>query len=126
MLELITPLILTCNEAPNIGRALECLCWAQDVVIVDSFSEDNTLEIVSRFPQARVVQRKFDTHGNQWRFGLKETGIKSEWVLALDADYLLSPELIEELKALKPEPATQGYRASFVYCINGEPLKGSA
>src|SRR2546421_3860457 len=103
ILEQVTPLILTYNEAPNIARTLEQLQWARDIVVVDSFSEDNTVEIVSRFPQARVFQRKFDTHGNQWNFGLKETGICSEWVLALDADYLLTPELVEELKALKPE-----------------------
>ena len=126
LLDLITPLILTYNEAPNIGRTLERLVWAQDIVIVDSFSSDNTVEIVSRFPQARVFQRKFDTHGNQWSFGLEETGIKSEWVLALDADYLLTPKFIEELKLLKPEFETRGYRARFVYCINGHSLRGSA
>ena len=126
MLEQITPLILTYNEEPNIGRALERLSWARDIIVVDSLSRDRTLEIISNYPQARVFQRKFDTHGNQWNFGLKETGIKSEWVLALDADYLLTPELVEELKTLKPEANTEGYRARFIYCINGRPLRGSA
>lgn len=126
MLEQITPLILTYNEAPNIGRTLERLNWAHDIVIMDSFSGDNTLEIVLRFPQARVFQRKFDTHSNQWNFGLKETGMKSEWVLALDADYLLTPQFIEELKLLRPESDIQGYRAKFIYCINGQPLRSSA
>jgi glycosyltransferase involved in cell wall biosynthesis len=126
VLDQITPLILTYNEAPNIGRTLERLDWAGDIVIVDSFSSDSTLEIISRFSQARVCQRQFDTHGNQWSFGLKETGIKSEWVLALDADYLLTAELIEELKSLEPESDVQGYRARFVYCINGQQLRGSA
>jgi glycosyltransferase involved in cell wall biosynthesis len=126
MLDQITLLILTYNEAPNIGRTLERLSWAQDIVIVDSFSDDSTLEIISRFPQARVFQRKFDTHGNQWNFGLKETGINSEWVLALDADYLLTPELIEELKTLRPNPSVQGYASRFVYCIKGKQLRGSA
>lgn len=126
MLEQITPLILTYNEAPNIGRTLESLNWARDIVVIDSFSDDDTLEIVSRFPQARILQRKFDTHGNQWNFGLKETDIKSEWVMALDADYLLTPQFVKELKALKPESSTQGYRARFIYCIDGQPLRGSA
>jgi glycosyltransferase involved in cell wall biosynthesis len=126
MLEDITPLVLTYNEGPNIGRVLERLAWARDIVIVDSFSGDETLEIVSRFPQVRVFQRKFDSHGNQWNFGLKETGIRSEWVLALDADYLLSRQIVEELKTLSPCSETQGYRARFIYCINGQPLRGSA
>lgn len=126
MLEQITPLILTYNEASNIERTLKRLNWARDIVIVDSFSEDNTLAIVSQFSQARVFQRKFDTHQHQWNFGLKETGVSSEWVLALDADYLLTPQLVEELKGLRPATRTKGYRAKFVYCINGQPLNGSA
>ncbi|MFL6231035.1 MAG: glycosyltransferase family 2 protein, partial [Pyrinomonadaceae bacterium] len=83
-------------------------------------------KLVADLPQARVFQRKFDAHVNQWSFGLKETGIQSDWVLALDADYVLTTELVEELKTLKPEPGTCGYRARFIYCINGKPLKGSA
>ena len=126
MLGHITPLILTYNEAPNIGRTLEGLEWARDIVVVDSFSEDETPKIVARFPQARVFQRKFDTHVHQWNFGLKETSITSDWVLALDADYLLTPDLVEELRTLKPELETRGYRARFIYCVNGKPLKGSA
>ena len=47
MLEDITPLILTWNEGPNIQRTLECLAWAKDIVVVDSFSDDDTLAIVS-------------------------------------------------------------------------------
>lgn len=126
MLEKITPLILTYNEAPNIGRTLERLCWAREIVIVDSFSNDETLEVVARFPQARVVQRHFDSHEKQWNFGLGESGISSEWVLALDADYILTHELVEELKTLKPGPDVAGYSASFIYCVSGHPLRGSA
>jgi len=126
MLDQITPIILTYNEAPNIGRALEQLQWARDVVVVDSFSDDETLDIVARTPQARVFQREFDRHETQWNFALKETGITSEWVLALDADYALTPELVNELSTLKPEGATAAYRARFVYCVNGRALRGSA
>jgi len=126
VLDQITPLILTYNEAPNIGRTLERLSWARDIVVIDSFSSDETVEIASRFPQTRILQRKFDTHRNQWTFGLKESGIKSDWVLALDADYVLTPELVEELRVLQPSAVTQGYRAGFVYCIKGRPIRGSA
>jgi glycosyltransferase involved in cell wall biosynthesis len=126
MLEKITPVILTYNEAPNIGRTLERLAWARDIVVVDSFSDDDTLAIVDRTPQARLFQREFDCHENQWNFALKETGVTSEWVLALDADYMLTPELSEELRNLIPEPNIRGYTANFVYCVNGRPLRGSA
>ena len=123
MLENITPLILTYNEAPNIGRTLEQLRWAREVVVVDSHSSDETLEVVTKFANVRVFQRAFDSHANQWNFALRETGIVSEWVLALDADYLLTVQLTEELKNLTPGPATNGYRARFVYCIQGHHLR---
>ena len=120
MLENITPLILTYNEAPNIGRTLAQLSWARDIVVVDSFSNDDTVEIVSSFRQVRVYQRRFDLHANQWTFGLRETGISSEWVLALDADYVLTDEFLAEIEALTPGPDLKGYRAKFGYCINGK------
>jgi glycosyltransferase involved in cell wall biosynthesis len=122
MLENVTPLILTYNEAPNIGRTVEQLHWARDIVVVDSFSDDDTVEIVSTFPQVRVYQRGFDSHEKQWNFGLKETGINSEWVLALDADYVLTDEFLAEVEALSPDQDVKGYRAKLVYCVDGKRL----
>jgi glycosyltransferase involved in cell wall biosynthesis len=119
----ITPLILTYNEAPNIARALGLLSWARDIVVVDSFSDDGTIEMAKLFPQVRVFQRAFDSHRDQWEFGLKDTGISTPWVLALDADYVVSDELKAELESLKPDPQTVGYRANFVYCIKGRELR---
>ena len=123
MLEEITPLVLTYNEAPNIGRTLDQLRWARDIVVVDSYSDDETLEIVSDYPQARVVQRKFDNFAAQCNFGLTETRIASEWVLNLDADYELTPELVAELASLQPATDVVGYRARFIYCIFGRRLR---
>ena len=122
MLDQITPLILTYNEAPNIGRLLDSLSWARDVVVVDSFSDDETLEIATSFRNVRIFQRAFDCHRNQWEFGLRETGIESPWVLALDADYVVTGDAVAELKRLNPDTNPAGYRASFVYCINGHKL----
>jgi glycosyltransferase involved in cell wall biosynthesis len=126
MLDQITPIILTYNEAPNIGRTLEQLQWARDIVVVDSLSDDETLDIVARAPQARVFQRRFVSLEDQWSFALRETGIASEWVLALDADYVLTPGAVEEISLLRPPDELSGYRAKFVYCIYGKPLRWSA
>ena len=125
MLDRITPLILTFNEAPNIARVLERLAWAKHVVVVDSFSTDETVAIISRFTNTRLIQRKFDDHAHQWNFGLKEAGISTEWVFALDADYIVSDDLLREIQALAPEADVAGYRASFVYCIEGRPLRAT-
>jgi glycosyltransferase involved in cell wall biosynthesis len=121
----ITPLILTYNEAPNIGRTLDALAWAREVVVVDSFSDDDTEAIVRAHPNARMVKRRFDTHEQQWNFALAETGIATEWILALDADYVLSPELVAELHALQPSADVAGYFVRFTYCIQGRALHGT-
>jgi len=121
----ITPVILTFNEAANIGRSLERLTWARQVVVVDSGSTDETLAIAGRFPNVRIVHRPFDSHAEQWRFAVEETAIATGWILRLDADYMLEPALREELATLTPSPQTAAYRIGFTYCIAGTPLRAS-
>ncbi|MCG3175526.1 MAG: hypothetical protein MOGMAGMI_00459 [Candidatus Omnitrophica bacterium] len=121
----ITPVILTYDEEPNIARALERLSWARDIVIVDSGSTDRTRAIAEAHPRVRFFERPFDDFASQWNYALTGTGIRSAWVLALDADYILSQELIDELVGLSPAPEVCGYRASFVYYIDGSALRGS-
>ena len=61
----VTPLVLTYNEAANIERTLRALAWANEVVVLDSFSDDGTPELAMTFPNVRVVQRRFDQHAKQ-------------------------------------------------------------
>lgn len=119
----ITPLILTFDEAPNIARTLARLGWATRIVVVDSGSTDGTLDILRDHPAVEVFHREFDDHAAQWNFGLRK--IDTEWVLALDADYELSDELVGELAALAPSDPISGYDAQFVYRIAGRPLRGA-
>ena len=123
MLSVITPLVLTYNEAPNIRRTLEKLGWAQNILVLDSFSTDETIEIVRSFPQTRLMQRPFDSFAQQCNFGLAQ--ITTEWVLSLDADYVLSDELIDEIGILKPASSVTGYTARFKYSVYGHSLRGS-
>lgn len=124
-LQQITPLILTYNEAPNIRRSLAKLHWAGDIVVVDSHSDDSTVEICRGFPHVRVFERVFDNHAAQWNFALGETGIATDWVLALDADYVLSDALVSELGRTDPGEQVSGYSAGFRYCVGGKPLRGT-
>lgn len=123
MLAAITPVILTYNEAANIGRTLQRLTWADRIVVVDSFSTDETLDILSGYPQVEVYQRSFDTHATQWNYGLSL--VETPWVLSLDADYCLSDDLVEEFTTLNPRGAIACYSIPFQYCVFGKPLRGT-
>jgi len=123
VLDQITPLIITYNEAPNIGRTLDRLAWARRIVVIDSGSTDETLDIVRQYPPAVVVTHPFSDFASQCNFGL--TQVAGPWVLSLDADYELSDPLVQELASLAPPDDVAGYRARFVYRIHGHALRGS-
>jgi glycosyltransferase involved in cell wall biosynthesis len=119
----ITPLILTYNEQDNIGRALQRLLWAPRVVIIDSGSTDDTLEIVRAFHNVEVLTRAFDSHVTQWNFGLDQ--IRTRWALSLDADYMVPPAFVREVRDLPESSPQTGFSASFKYVIAGRPLRAS-
>ena len=121
----ITPVILTYNEEPNIARVLAQLSWARDVVVVDSHSTDRTRQIVGSFPNTRFFEHAFETHAAQWTYAITQTGIASEWILALDSDYVLSEEFVRELARLAPDGDVAGYSAGFRYRVRGYALRRS-
>lgn len=123
MIKQITPLILTYNEEPNIGRTLQRLTWTDRIVVIDSFSNDATLDILKSYPQVDVFQRHFDSAANQCNFGLSK--ITSEWVLSLDADFILTDELIQEIHAIPADSSIDGYIARFKHCVLGKTLRAT-
>ena len=123
MLEEIIPLILTFNEAPNINRTLQRLSWAKKIVVIDSYSTDETLKILHSYPQVQIFQREFDTFANQCNYGLQQ--VTSEWVLSLDADYIVTDDLIAEIDKLPKESIVDGYFVRFKYCVFDKPLRGT-
>lgn len=124
MLDDITPIIATYNEAPNIERTLNALVWANEVLVIDSFSTDNTLKICARFNNVRVLQNTYTGPTDQSNFGLEQS-IQTEWVLSMDADYVVTPQLKSEIEALSPNDDVRGFEIGFEYLINGRPLRGS-
>ncbi len=123
MLDQITPLILTYNEAPNIQRTLDHLTWAKNIIVIDSYSTDTTLEILNSYTQVQVFKRKFDTHAQQWNYGLEQ--VRSPWVLSLDADYIVTEELVAEMSALPVDGIIDGYFVQFKYCVLGKPVRNT-
>lgn len=123
MLKKVTPIILTYNEDPNINRTLAELTWARKILVIDSYSTDNTLDMVKKYPQVEIKQRKFDNYADQWNYALEQ--VSTEWVLSLDADYILSEELISEISNLPEDTFIDGYFIPFKYCVFGKPLRGT-
>lgn len=123
MLDQITPLVLTYNEAPNIRRAIAKLLWARRIVVIDSGSTDETLNILSKYPQVDVIQHPFTDFAAQCNFGLSQ--VSTTWVLSIDADYELSDSLVEEIAGLAHTDAIAGYRGRFIYRIHGRALRGT-
>lgn len=90
----VSVVIITNNEEARLPRTLSQLYWCDDIIVLDSFSQDATLKIATEFG-CRVFQQKFEGYGTQ-----KNTGIdlaRHDWVLSLDADEVLSDELIQEI-----------------------------
>lgn len=101
----ISAVIITFNEERNIARCLDSLDGvADEIVVVDSFSNDRTLEIC-RSKNVRIVQNRFENYIPQKNFALRQA--KFEQVLSLDADEALSPKLRQSILNVKnlDEPA---------------------
>jgi glycosyltransferase involved in cell wall biosynthesis len=122
----LTALILTGNEEANIARTLDGLRWVPKILVLDSGSTDATLSILTHRAGVEVIHRPFDSFADQCNFGLRH--IRSEWVLSLDADYLVTPELAEEISRALSDPrsaGTVGFAIPFHYCIAGRPVRGT-
>lgn len=124
MLDQITPIIATYNEAPNIERTLNALTWAKEVLVIDSFSNDETLELCAQFSNVRVIQNEYKGPTEQSNFGLAQD-IQTQWVMSMDADYVVTPALQNEIAKIAPTSDVQGFEVGFEYLINGRALKGS-
>ena len=97
---------------------MDSVAWADDVVVLDSYSSDETVEL-AKAKGARVVQRKFDDFGGQRNFALDEIDFKHEWVFHLDADERFNEELRSEC-----ERVIQLDERSALFCAEPNHLLG--
>ena len=99
--------MIAMNEEANLPRTLESVQWADEIVVVDSGSKDRTIEIAQSFG-AKAIYHAFGGHGEQKNVALDLC--TSDWILLLDADEVLTPELQEEIKrTLADEPKYGAY-----------------
>jgi len=92
----VSILILTLNEEQNLPSCLEAINWCDDIVVLDSFSNDRTADIAGK-SGARVFQRTFDNFAGQRNFALEQIDFRHEWILHLDADEIVTEALHREI-----------------------------
>lgn len=99
----VSVLIMTLNEEVNLPACLASLDWCDDIVILDSYSCDRTVEI-AKAAGARVFQHAYDTEDRQRMYGLTEIKFKHDWVYTPDADEITPPDLRDEMLAIASDP----------------------
>ena len=98
----ISAVVLARNEEANIADCLSTLQWADELLVLDSYSDDSTVEL-ARGMGAEVRQRRFDNYALQRNAALRMAS--KEWVLFVDADERVTEELVEEIKLVVDEDA---------------------
>jgi len=104
----VSAVIITRNESLNIRRTLSKLYWCDEIVVLDSYSTDDTVAICKEFG-CRVFFHRFEGYGAQKRMAVSKA--KNNWILSLDADEVLSDALILEMTTefARSEPSCSGY-----------------
>ncbi|MEL7069724.1 MAG: glycosyltransferase family 2 protein [Cyanobacteria bacterium J06581_3] len=105
--------ILTHNEELDIAACIESAGMCDDIIVVDSFSSDRTVEIAQemaqRYPQVRVIQHAFESHGKQRTWMLQNVQTKHHWSYILEADERMTPALFDECTAVIADGQHVGY-----------------
>lgn len=108
----ITAIIPTLNEEKNIQEAINSIYWADEIIIIDSYSTDQTVSIAQKFDKVKILKRKFDYHAAQKNWAIKQAS--HEWVFILDADERVSPSLLKEIQSFKQGTLPQRYSAFWI------------
>jgi glycosyltransferase involved in cell wall biosynthesis len=107
--EKLSVLIITLNEEEHLCSLLSDLDFADEIVVVDSFSTDKTADIAKSYPKVKFIQHKFENFSAQRNFAISQA--KNDWILFLDADEFLTPEL--KLEIIETLQNNQTYSAYF-------------
>ena len=118
----VSILLIACNEEKNLAACLSALDWCDDILLIDSGSTDDTVKLAQKYG-ARVLSRRFDHFAGQRNYGLEFGELKHDWVLHLDADEVVTPELREEIKSLSPTDACDGFWIPSKTFLNGRWLR---
>lgn len=120
----ISILLLTLNEEANLPACLASVAWSDDIVALDSYSQDATVTIAEQ-AGARVHQRVFDNFAGQRNHALDHIDFKHDWILHLDADEIVTPELRAEMLQAIDDDRFDAYRVPSKMMFFGQWLRYS-
>lgn len=103
----VTAIVPTLNEETNIKDAIESCLFADEIIIVDSFSTDRTKDIALNYSKVKFLVNKFEGHGPQKNWAIDQATY--DWIFILDADERTSDELVEEIKLELSDPSASAY-----------------
>lgn len=101
----VSVFIMTHNEELNIARCLDSVRWSNEVVVLDSFSNDRTTQIARSYDNVTVHHRRFDDYASQRNYGVRNVRYRNSWLLMVDADEVVEPELAAELRHIASSDA---------------------
>ncbi|MEW6440804.1 MAG: glycosyltransferase family 2 protein [bacterium] len=117
----LSVVVLSYNEEAVLGKCLSSVSWAGEIILVDSYSTDRTLEVARRFT-SRIYQHPWQGFGKQKNIALEHA--TGPWVLCLDADESVSPALAREIQeVLAEETPTAGFQIPRLTCYQGRFLR---
>jgi glycosyltransferase involved in cell wall biosynthesis len=123
--KLLSALLITYNEESNIKSVLNNLAFADEIIVIDSFSTDKTIEIASTFKNIKVVQRTFDNFASQRNFALSLAS--NSWILFIDADERLSLNLQQEINSvINKKDSASAYFIHRNFMFNDKKIRFSA
>jgi len=120
----ISILLLTFNEERNLPACLRAIDWCDDIVVLDSFSTDGTVEI-AKDSGTHVYQRQFDNFAGQRNFALANYKFRHKWVFHLDADEIITDELKSEMESEIEKAKVDAFRVPSKMILFGKWLRCS-
>ncbi|MCJ7466561.1 MAG: glycosyltransferase family 2 protein [Maribacter sp.] len=117
----LTALVITYNEIGYIEQCISSISFADEIIVVDSYSDDGTFEFLSKHPKVKVVQRVFENFTKQKSYALSLAS--NDWVLFTDADEVITDRLKDEIEAtLSLERPYAAYWFYKKFMFNSKPL----
>lgn len=119
----ITAIIPTLNEEVNVAKALASVAFADEVIVIDSYSTDKTVEIAESFG-AKIIKREFDNFSAQKNYAMQQAS--HDWIFLLDADEVANEKLQKEIIERAKDP--KGFEGFYIYrrfYFKGKNLKYS-